>query len=122
MKWSSDWIGSSNPGKQRLYTSNAPAHIRNKFQCSHLSKELKAKLKKRALRVRKGDKVKVMRGQFRGKTGTVDRVNSKYMRVYITGVEFTKKDGSKALYPLHSSNILITDLEGKDKRRSGEKK
>ncbi len=124
MNWNTTWSGSKKPKKQRKYVDNAPLHTRNTFAASHLSKELRQKLKIRALRVRKGDKVKVARGQHKGKNGTVDRVNTKRMKVYITGVEFTKKDGSKALYPLHPSKLIIQDLEGTDKRRlsKGEQK
>jgi len=122
MKWSSTWCKSSKPRKQRSYTRSAPAHVRSEFLGSHLSKDLRKTVKKRSLRVRKGDKVKVMRGQFKGKTGTVERVETKAMKVFISGIEFSKKDGSKAQYPLKPSNIMITEVEGKDKRRFGERK
>ena len=92
-------------------------HVRNTLVKSHLSKDLRQKLKRRSLRVRKGDKVKVARGQYSGKNGTVDRIDTKRMKVLITGVEFAKKDGSKALYPIHASNLIIQELEGTDKRR-----
>ena len=63
-----------------------------------------------------------MRGQYKSKNGTVDRVDTSRMKIYITGIEITKKDGSKALYPIHPSNLIIQDLEGSDKRRLGEQK
>jgi len=116
MKWNTSWTGSKKPTKQRNYVRNAPLHIRNTLLGSHLSKDLRQKLKHRSLRVRKGDKVKVMRGQHKGKIGIVDRLNVKRMKVYITGVEFTKKDGSKAMYPIQPSNLLIQELQP-DKRR-----
>jgi large subunit ribosomal protein L24 len=123
MSWNRSFSGSVKPSKQRAYTKNAPLHVRSTLLGSHLSKDLKKKLNTRSLRVRKGDKVKVMRGQHKGKTGTVDRINTERMKVFITGIEFTKKDGSKALYPIHPSNLLIQELEGTDKRRlGGEKK
>lgn len=122
MNWSKHWKASKKPSKQRNYVKNAPLHVRSKLLGSHVSKELRSKLKIRSLRVRRGDKVKVLRGQFRGKTGTVERVDTKRGKVFITGVDFVKKDGSKSLYPVHASKILIQDLEGSDKRRLGEKK
>ena len=42
-------------------------------------------------------------------------------KIFITGIEFNKKDGSKALYPIHPSNLLIQDL-ATDKRRTDKKK
>ncbi len=121
MKWNTSFSGSVKPAKQRTYVREAPLHVRNTFLCSHLSKDLRNKLKMRALRVRKGDKVKVLRGQHKGKTGTVDRVDTKRMKVFINGVEFSKKDGSKAMYPVHPSKLLIQELQA-DKRRLGEQK
>ena len=121
MKWNASFSGSVKPGKQRTYVRNAPLHIRSTLLGSHLSKDLRQKLKKRSLRVRKGDKVKVMRGQHKGKTGTIDRVDTKRMKVFITGIETIKKDGSKALYAIHPSQLLIQELQS-DKRRLGEQK
>lgn len=115
-KWSTKWNSSKKPRKQRNYVRNAPLHVRSTLLGSHLSKELRAKHNTRSLRVRKGDKVKVIRGQHKGKTGTVDRVSTKYAKVYITGVEFIKKDGSKAMYPIKPSNLIIQELHA-DKRR-----
>ncbi len=116
MKWSATFSGSVKPSKQRMYVRNAPLHIKNTLLGSHLSKDLRQKLKKRSLRVRKGDKVKVLRGQHKGKTGTVDRVDTQRMKIFITGIEFSKKDGSKAMYPVHPSKLLIQELHA-DKRR-----
>ncbi len=117
MNWNTTWSGSSKPGKQRKYLYNAPLHLRNALLKSHLTKELRQKLKKRSLRIRKGDTVKVMRGQFKGKTGTVDRVTPKKQKVYVTGIELAKRDGSKTLYPLHPSKLLITAIDTTDKLR-----
>jgi len=117
MNWSTSWNGSKKPTKQRNYVRNAPLHIRSMLLGSHLSKDLRLKLKTRSLRARKGDKVKVTRGQHKGKTGIIDLVNTKRMKVFITGVEFIKKDGSKAMYPIHTSNLIILELHA-DKRRT----
>lgn len=108
--------------KQRAYVREAPLHARGDFLSAHLSKELRQKHKCRSLRLRVGDKVKVMRGSFRNKTGKVDRINAKEKKVYITGIEFTKRDGSKAMYPIHPSNILIEEPDTSDKRRFPETK
>jgi len=59
----------------------------------------------------------IMRGQFRGKTGNVNSVNYKKIKVYIDGAEMMKKDGTKAFYPIHPSNIMIKELDLKDKER-----
>ncbi len=115
--WSKSWKASKKPSKQRRYVVNAPLHIRNKLIASHLSKELRKKYNTRSVRIRKGDRVKVMRGSFKGKVGAVDRVGVRNSKVYITGIEFVKKDGSKALFPIHPSNLLVQELNTNDKRR-----
>ena len=90
--------------------------------CSHLSKELKEKHGFRSIRIKKGDKIKVLRGQFKGVVGKVETVNTIRQRIFVTGVEQEKMDGSKALYPIHPSNVSIIELDLNDKRRLGEKK
>lgn len=115
--FSISWKGSKKPSKQRKYVKNAPLHTKAKFLASHLSKELRKKYFRRGIRVRKGDKVIVLRGQFKKKAGAVEGVNIKKMRVFVSGIQRERKDGSKASYPLHASNLLITELNANDKER-----
>jgi large subunit ribosomal protein L24 len=115
--WTSSWKASEQPRKQRSYVRNAPLHVRNELIVAHLSKELRAKHKRRSVRVKVGDKVKVMRGSFKNKSGKVERIDVKNKKVYVTGVEFAKRDGSKAQYPVHPSNLLVQELDLADKRR-----
>ncbi|MBD3361945.1 50S ribosomal protein L24 [Candidatus Woesearchaeota archaeon] len=121
-KISKTWKASKSPRKQRKFLFNAPLHLKNKMVCSHLSEELRKKYNTRGIRVRTGDKVKVLRGQFKGKTGKVEKINTLKAKAYVTGIEVVKRDGSKALYPIHSSNLLITDLNLSDKKRIEVKK
>ncbi len=121
-EWSSSWKNSKSPRKQRKYVFNAPLHVKSKLLRSHLSEELQKKYKTRSARVRKGDKVKIMRGTHKGKVGEVDRVNVKRQKVYVQGAETTKKDGSKIFQPIHPSNILIQEMKMDDKKRLKRKK
>ncbi len=70
--------------------------------------------------VRKGDKVKVIRGNFAGKVGTVTRVLPKENRVVIEGVNERKKhmrptqenpEGGIITFnaPIHASNVMLLD-------------
>lgn len=117
-KFSSTWKSSVQPRKQRKYRYNAPLHTKHKLLGAHLSEELRKKYSKRSVAVKKDDKVKVMRGQFKGIIGKIDRVDLKRSRVYVRGVEVTKKDGTKAFYPIHPSNLMILELNLGDKRRT----
>ena len=116
--WSKFWKSSKKPGKQRKYRHNAPLHIRRKLVSSHLSKELMKKHGKRSIAVVTGDKVKVARGQFRGHTGKIEKVDVNHCKVFVTGIEITKKDGNKTTYPIDPSNVIITELKLDDKKRS----
>lgn len=115
-QFSTHWISSSQPRKQRKYRYNAPLHLRGKFLNVHLSKELRQKHSMRAIRVRAGDEVKILRGQFAGKSGKVDRIDVFYTRVFVTGIESVKRDGTKKPYPLTPNKLMITKLSD-DKRR-----
>jgi large subunit ribosomal protein L24 len=109
-KFSKSWRSSKSPKKQRKYRYNAPLHLRSGMLSSHLSKELSKKYGRRNIRIRKGDKVRVCTGQFKKREGKVTSVNIKKLKVYIENVDITKKDGSKALYPVDPSNVLILEL------------
>lgn len=115
--WSKLWNRSIQPRRQRKYVHNAPDHIKSKFMVSTLSKELRAKHAMRNKRVIFGDTVKILRGQFKGKTGKVERIDVKKTKLYVAGIELIKKDGSKTSYPLNPSNLMIIELNLKDKKR-----
>ena len=111
------WKRSKQPRKQVKYRANAPLHTKRKFLAAHLSKELIQKHKTRSLPVRKGDKVKIMRGTYARHLGKVERVDAKRERIYIEGTERTKTDGSRSLYPIHPSKVVIYELILDDKQR-----
>jgi len=117
-KFSSSWKKSKQPRKQRKYRHNAPLHIKQKFVSVHLSKDLRKRHNKRSMNLRKGDSVKIARGQFKNKSGKVDEVRVKKTSVYVSGVELVKRDGTKSRYPVHPSNLIITELNMDDKMRN----
>jgi len=116
-KFSKLWKRSKQPRKQRKYRHNAPLHLKQKFIHVHLSKELRKKYSTRSLGLRKGDKVKVVRGQFKNHNGEIERIDLKKTKAYVSGIEITKKDGTKTTYPIDPSNFIITDLSLDDKMR-----
>lgn len=91
--------------------------VKTKGLGSHLSKSLRQKYNIRTVGLRKGDEVKVMRGKFKDKQGTVDKIIPKKEKVFITGVEIEKQDGTKSKVSIHNSNLIITSLDLKDKLR-----
>ncbi len=116
-EFSRTWKSSTQPRKQRKYAHKAPLHIKSKFLNTNLSKALRQKHGKRSIRLRTGDKVRILRGTNKGKEGKIDEVNVKQAKVYVSGIEKTKKDGSKIRLPLKPSNLQIVELKIDDKKR-----
>jgi large subunit ribosomal protein L24 len=116
-KFSLSWLGSKQPRKQRKFRFNAPLHIRRKFLSVHLSKELRAKYGCRSMPVIVGDKVKLVRGQFKGTMSDVETVNLKKTRIYVKGAEHKKSEGRTSPYPIHPSNAIIITLKMDDAMR-----
>lgn len=120
-KFIKSWKGSVQPRKQKKFRYCAPLHIRTRFMHATLSKELREKYSRRNIPARKGDRIKVLRGEFRGKIGKIEKVDLKAGRIYITGIEKTKRDGSKSFCPVYPSKVMVMEMELKDSRRLAEK-
>jgi len=116
-EFSKEWKSSRTPRKQVKYGANAPLHIKHRFMNAKLSKDAAKKYGVKRIEVRKGDKVKIMRGASKSKTGKVNRVDLKTTRIFVDGIERTKTEGSKAFYPIHPSNVMIIEMVMDDKRR-----
>ncbi|MEM4259475.1 MAG: 50S ribosomal protein L24 [Candidatus Pacearchaeota archaeon] len=116
-KFSTSWLRSRQPRKQRKYLANAPLHIKHKFLSANLSKSLREKYGKRNLPLRKGDEVLIMRGAFKKKKAKVDSVDLKNSRVSLEGIQRTKKEGSKVNVYFHPSVLQIQSLNLDDKQR-----
>jgi large subunit ribosomal protein L24 len=108
---------SRQPRKQRKAFFNAPLHIRQKMMAAPLSPELREKYGIRSLPVRKGDKVRIMRGDFKGHEGRVVKVDLKRMRIYVDGVTIKRSDGTPVFRPIHPSNVMIIELDLSDEYR-----
>ena len=113
----SSWKRSRNARKQRKFRALAPLHLKHKLLSANLSKDLRKKYTRRSFPLRKNDTVKIMRGQFSGKTGNVLIVNVNKAKIYIEGIQRSKRDGTKVNVPLDPSNVQITTLILDDKKR-----
>ena len=107
---------SKHPRKQHLALYTAPLHRRHRFLSAPLSRELRGKYKKRSLPVRKGDKVRVMRGDFKKLEGDVLEVDTKRSRIQVQGATTTKADGTQVTRLLAPSNVVLIKLVS-DKER-----
>jgi large subunit ribosomal protein L24 len=79
------------------------------------------------MHVRRGDRVRVIRGNFAGSEGTVLRVLTKENRVVIEGVNMRKRhmrptqanpEGGIVTFeaPIHASNVMLLDTNGEPTR------
>lgn len=84
---------------------------------STLAKDLRKKYGKRSLRVVKGDSVRIMRGEFKGIDGKVSKVHTQNNSVTIDGIKKEKTKGEKYDVHIHTSNLMITELNSEDKWR-----
>ena len=117
-QFSTSWKASKQRRKQIKYVANAPLHIKQKQLSAHLSKDLRKKYGRRSFQLRKNDSVKIMNGKNKGKTGKVSLVDLKNSRVAIEGIQITKKEGSKINVYFKASNLMITEMNLEDKKRS----
>jgi large subunit ribosomal protein L24 len=91
--------------------------------------------KRRSLKIRSGDRVQVISGKDRGKTGRVLRVDPAKERVYVEGLNMIKRAtrpqqaaGTSSQTaaqlggiieregPIHISNVMLLDAKGKPTR------
>ena len=108
---------STQPRKERKALYNAPAHVRRARIASHLDDALLTKYKTRSISLRKGDTVRIMRGEFAGTTGKVLDVNTRTGKVTVDGVTVSKAKATQVARPLDPSNLVITKLDLTDPLR-----
>lgn len=108
---------SKQPRKQRKALYNAPAHKRGKHMSATLSKDLREKIGKRSLPLRNGDKVQVLRGDFKGHEGKIMSLDYTSYKVNVEEVTLSKPDGNAVFLPIDPSNLMIIKAELDDDRR-----
>ncbi|HEV8289614.1 MAG TPA: 50S ribosomal protein L24 [Candidatus Norongarragalinales archaeon] len=105
---------SKQPRKKRLALYNLPIHLRTRNVSAHLSKELRKSTKKRSVRVRPGDKIIVVSGDFKKKQGKILSVDTKRAKVYIEGIMVKKQSKQskvkEALVAIPASNVVVLEL------------
>ena len=102
----------------RLETiGSPPKHVRDKSICSTLTDDLRKQYNRRSIRVIKGDTVRVMRGEYTGIEGKVEKVNTKRGTLSIEGVQREKVRGGNVKVQIHSSNVRVSALNLDDKYR-----
>ncbi len=92
-------------------------HKRDKFLGAHLSENLREQYSKRSMRVIKGDTVRILRGEYVGIEGKVEKVNTEKSTLSIEGVQREKIRGGNVKVQVHASNVQIISLNTDDDYR-----
>ena len=94
-----------------------PKHLHDARIRSTLIEDLRRQYRRRNARVIKGDTVKVMRGEYTGIEGKVEKVNTERGTLAIEGVQREKIKGGNVKVQIHASNVTIVGLNLQDKYR-----
>ena len=105
------------PRTQRKRLFQSSPHTYSRYFSAALSPDLKLKHNTNAYPLRKGDTVRVTRGDRKGFEGKITQVNRRKRRIFIEGVTREKVDGSAIQIPVHPSKVVITNLNLDDKLR-----
>jgi large subunit ribosomal protein L24 len=108
---------SSQPRKVRGAKFAGSVRARSKALSSTLSRDLKEKHSTDHVKIRKGDTVKIMRGDFKGIEGKVAETFPKTGQVTIEGVTREKIKGGTVQVKVNSSKLMVTSLNLDDKLR-----
>ena len=92
-------------------------HKRDKFLGANLSENLREQHSKRSMRVIKGDTVRILRGEYVGIEGKVEKVNTEKSKLSIEGVQREKIRGGNVKVQVHASNVQIISLNTDDDYR-----
>lgn len=120
MEWSLVNSTSSQPRKKRAMMHAGSAHIRHKSLSAPLSTDLKEKYSVDHVSLRKGDKVKIMRGDFKGIEEKVAKTYSKTGQVTLDNVTREKLKGGTVQVKVQASKVMVTSLNLDDKLRRKE--
>lgn len=92
-------------------------HKRDKLLGANLSENLRKQHNKRSMRVIKGDTVRILRGEYVGIEGKVEKVNTERSTLSIEGVQREKIRGGKVKVQIHASNVQIISVNTDDDYR-----
>jgi large subunit ribosomal protein L24 len=95
----------------------APKQLAERKLRSPLSRGIREKYGRRNLRVIAGDTVKVVRGEYSGIEGKIEKVNMKRGSLAIEGIQREKVRGGNVKVEINSTNVIITNLDLDDKYR-----
>ena len=89
----------------------------------HLNKTLRQTHKIRALPIKRGDEVKILKGKFKGRAGKVVQVYRRRSVIYVDKITREKQNGQSVFCPIRPSYCVIEKLlENKDRKKTIERR
>ena len=108
---------------QRRLQLSAPSSIKRRLMSCHLNKTLRQTHKIRALPIKRGDEVKILKGKFKGRAGKVVQVYRKINVIYDDKFKREKQNGQSVFCPIRPSYCVIEKLlENKDRKKTIERR
>jgi large subunit ribosomal protein L24 len=95
-----------------------PKHQRDKMVGAVLEDALRKQYGRKNIRVIKGDSVRVIRGEYKGVEGKVEKVDTEHATLHIEGIQREKIRGGQVKVPIHSSKLMVIALNLDDNYRS----
>jgi len=116
------------PRKQRLARYNAPLHRRRIEMSAPIDSALRLKQEAnnifypRAMPVRVGDRVIIVRGEGRVKSGErkghrISKIDRRKRKIYLDNHTYFKSDGTELQKPIDPSNVVIINPDWTDLKR-----
>lgn len=96
--------------KQRRKLAAAGLHTLRKSLNAPLSRELRKSEKTRTAAVRKGCKVKILAGRFKGVTGTVTSCASETGVIRVDSAILKNQRGKESPAAIHANHVVIIEL------------
>ncbi|MGD0329554.1 MAG: 50S ribosomal protein L24 [Nitrososphaeria archaeon] len=110
-------MSSDKPSKVRSRMFNAPLHKLGKIINARLSDDLRTKYAFKTARIKKGDSVKIVRGEYAGVEGKVTGVHVENGTISVEGVYRERVKGEQTPVKITASKVMITSLNLDDKLR-----
>jgi large subunit ribosomal protein L24 len=107
-------VESKKPGKQRKALFNYKNNHRSKLLSTRVADFVREEYGIKALPLRVGDDVRVVKGEFKDFEGEVIEITSN-LRAKIKEVTFDKADGTEFHPTIHISKLIITKLSKEKK-------
>jgi large subunit ribosomal protein L24 len=108
-------VTTTKPNIQRK--AAASAETKKGLMRAGLSKDLRSEYGVRGSSIRKGDTVRIAKGDYKGHEGKVSSIDLSGMKITVEGVQISKMDGTKKSVQIPPSQVTLTKLDLSDKFR-----